>query len=246
MEMKNILMGLGILVILLILYRYFFVDPSVTNLLSLGNGKQMVNKPSTMLSGNAESVDFTYSVWVYVKDWNYKLGEDKSIIKRVGNNGEVCPEIKLDKTTNDLQIYLQVYSDVGGSNTANNSKLSEACTVSNIPLQKWTHIAVTTNNRSLDTYIDGKLVKTCLLEGAPKVDGTANVRICDKNTNGNKNGFDGYVAKVRYYSRTLNPREIYEIYKEGFSKSFFGTLFNRYRLRFSYIKDNEEVGSLEI
>ena len=41
----------------------------------------MITKPSTQLTGNAESVDFTYSVWVYVKDWNYKLGQNKSIIR---------------------------------------------------------------------------------------------------------------------------------------------------------------------
>lgn len=245
MELKQILTGFGILVILIVLYRYFFTDPSVTNLLTLGSAKEMINKPSTQLSGNAESVDFTYSVWVYVKDWNYKLGKNKSIIKRVSNNGDVCPEIRLDKNTNNLQIYLQIYTDVG-TNSVTNSKLSEACTVTNIPLQKWTHIAVTTNNRALDTYIDGKLVKTCLLDGPPKVDGTAGIKICDNNGASTKNGFDGYVAKVRYYSRTLNPREVYEIYKEGFSKSFFGTLFNKYRLRFTYLKDNEEVGSLEI
>tara|TARA_B100000963_G_scaffold361988_1_gene401693 strand:+ start:19826 stop:20566 length:741 start_codon:yes stop_codon:yes gene_type:complete len=246
MEMKKILMGFGILVILIVLYRYFFTDPTVTSLLKLGSAKEMVNKPSTTLSGNAEATDFTYSVWIYVKDWNYKLGKDKSIIKRISNNGDLCPEIKLDKNTNDLHVNLQVFTDVAGSNTRRNSKLSEACRVTNIPLQKWTHITITTNNRALDTYIDGKLVKTCLLEGPPKVDGTASVRICDKSPGDSKNGFDGYVAKARYYSRTLNPREIYEIYKEGFSQSFFGTLFNRYKLRFSYIKDNQEVGSLEI
>ena len=244
--MKKILMGFGILILIIMLYRYFFSDPTVTNLLTLGSAKEMINKPSTQLTGNAESVDFTYSVWVYVKDWNYKLGKNKSIIKREGYGGEVCPDIRLDKNTNNLHIYLQIYSDVGGGNNDNNSKLSEACTVSNIPLQKWTHIAVTTNNRALDTYIDGKLVKTCLLDGPPKVDGTAGIKICDNNGGSTKNGFDGYVAKVRYYSRTLNPREVYEIYKEGYAKSLLAGLFNKYRLRFTYLKDNEEVGSLEI
>ena len=124
--------------------------------------------------------------------------------------------------------------------------MSDVCSVSNIPLQKWTHVAVSVNNRSLDTYIDGKLVKTCLLEGAPKIDGTSPVHICPPNGSGGENGFDGHVAKVRYYSRALNPREIYEIYKEGYSGSLLGSILNKYRLRFSYIKDNEEVGSLEI
>ena len=81
MEMKKILMGFGILILIIVLYRYFFSDPTVTNLLTLGSAKEMITKPSTQLTGNAESVDFTYSVWVYVKDWNYKLGQNKSIIE---------------------------------------------------------------------------------------------------------------------------------------------------------------------
>ena len=245
MDLKRILIGFIIIVALVVLYRYFFTDPTQTNLLTLGSGKDAVMKRSTMLSGNAESAYFTYSMWIYVKDWNYKLGKDKVIINRLANNGNSTPIIKLGQSTNDLNISVEIYTDVeeteGGL-----TKMSDVCSVSNIPLQKWTHVAVSVNNRSLDTYIDGKLVKTCLLEGAPKIDGTSPVHICPPNGSNGENGFDGHVAKVRYYSRALNPREIYEIYKEGYSGSLLGSILNKYRLRFSYIKDNEEVGSLEI
>ena len=244
MDIKKIFMGFGILVILIVLYRYFFTDPTINSLVSTGSAKTKVVKQATELTGNAESADFTYSVWIFVKDWNYKLGVKKSIIKRVGTDGsQVCPEIRLSESTNNLEIVMQVYSNTG----ENNSSLSEVCTVSNIPLQKWTHILVSTNNRALDTYIDGKLVKTCLLEGPPKINGQAPITVCGVETGPEAlPGFDGYVAKVKYYSRTLNPREVYEIYKEGFSNSYFGSLFNKYKLRFSYLKDNQEVGAIEI
>lgn len=246
MDIKKIFMGFGILVILIVLYRYFFTDPTINSLVSTGSAKSKVVKQANELTGNAESADFTYSVWIFVKDWSYKLGEKKSIIKRVGTGGtEVCPEIRLSESKNNLEIVMQVYSNTGGS-SGEASQLSEICQVSNIPLQKWTHVLVSTNNRALDTYIDGKLVKTCLLEGPPKINGQAPITVCGAETGSDKNGFEGYVAKVKYYSRTLNPREVYEIYKEGFSNSFFGSLFNRYRLRFSYLKDNQEVGAIEI
>jgi len=79
-----------------------------------------------------------------------------------------------------------------------------------------------------------------------KIEGKTNINICPPNTANGEAGFAGFIAKVRYYSRALNPREVYELYREGYSGSLLGNLFNKYKLRFSYIKDNEEVGSLEI
>ena len=85
-----------------------------------------------------------------------------------------------------MHVNLHVFTDVASSNSRRTSKLSKACRVSNIPLQKWTHITITTNNRVLDTYIDGKLVKLAFIKGPP-VDGTASVRICDNNGGDSKN-----------------------------------------------------------
>ena len=85
-----------------------------------------------------------------------------------------------------------------------------------------------------------------IVEYVIKIEGQANISICPPNIVGGEKGFKGNVAKVRYYSRALNPREVYELYREGYSGSLLGNLFNKYKLRFSYIKDNEEVGSLEL
>jgi len=246
MEFKTIIIGFIIFLVVIYLYQYFFTDPTRTSLLDMGKGKVHVKKSHTQLSGNAASSDFTYTMWIYVSNWNYKMGKDKLIIQRKNISGEVFPKIKLASASNDLIIDMNVYSDVASGASTSQTTLSEPCKVSNIPLQKWTQISVIVNNRALDTYIDGKLVKTCLLSGVPKIDGSTGIDICPPNNVGGENGFDGSIAKVRYYSRALNSREVYELYKEGYSGSLFGNLFNKYKLRFSYVKDNEEVGRLEI
>jgi len=245
MEFKTIIIGFIILLVIIWLYRYLFSDPTKTNLLTMGKGTEFVKTPYSEITGNAESTDFTYTAWIHIDNWNYKMGSDKLLIQRKNIAGEVFPEIKLASSSNDLIINMSVFSDVGSTSTSN-TKLSPQCRISNIPLQKWTHITMTINNRALDTYIDGKLVKTCLLSGPPKVDGLADIHICPPNQVSGESGFDGSIAKVQYYSRSLNPREVYELYKEGYSDSFFGNLFNKYKLKMSYIKDNVEVGSLEI
>jgi hypothetical protein len=243
MDLKKIVIGFIVLLVVIWIYRYFFTDPTSSTLLDYGDGKDTVVINSTKLSGNSAATDFTYSFWMYVNNWNYKLGKKKTIIRRQGNGGGLSPEIYLDNYSNDLVVNLEIYKngETGDSGISENMIVSK---ITNIPLQKWTNINITTNNRSLDTYIDGKLVKTSLLPGPVKVDGTAGIEICP--TVSEEVGFDGNIAKVRYYSRTMNPRESYEIYKEGYSGSLLGNLMNKYRVKFSFITDNKETASLEI
>ena len=84
--------------------------------------------------------------------------------------------------------------------------------IENINMQKWVNIITTVNNRSLDTYINGKLIKTKTFNNV--IDTTAfnygNIVITP---NG---GFGGYVSKVRYYPRYITPNEAWNIYKDGF------------------------------
>jgi hypothetical protein len=37
--------------------------------------------------------------------------------------------------------------------------------VQNIPLQKWNHVIMTKSGSTIDIYIDGKLVKTSIMDG---------------------------------------------------------------------------------
>ena len=235
MNFKTIIIGFIALLVIIWLYRYFFSDPTETELVSMGSGETTKTLSADKLSGNPGSSDFTYNTWIYIKDWNYKLTEEKVILSR-GEIDDDSMSISLAPSANDLNIKMKV---IGGTE-------KYKCVVKNIPLQRWTHLLITNNNRALDTYIDGKLVKTCLLDALPVINGLESLNVCPPNTATGEPGFKGFVAKVRYYSRTLNPREAYELYKEGYSGSLFGNLINKYRLRFSYIKDNQEVGSLEI
>ena len=45
-------------------------------------------------------------------------------------------------------------------NSAGGTKVHD-CVVSNIPLQKWLNVIISVYGRSLDMYLDGKLVRTC-------------------------------------------------------------------------------------
>ena len=84
------------------------------------------------------------------------------------------------------------------------------------------------------------MVNTHTLPGVPLTSQAANITLTP---NG---GFDGETAKFRYYSRTISPREAYEIYREGPGSNWLSDLLNQYKIKLSFLKDNEEINSFSI
>ena len=236
MDFKRILLGVIVVIILYLVYIYVFKDGTSSTLYSGGNAKNAVTIKATKLPGNKASVDFTFSIWVYVNSWQYRYGYQKVIYRRV-NSGQttVSPEVSLGAATNDLSITMSIFDSGKGGIVPGKS-----WTVNNIPIQKWCNIIISTNNRAVDTYIDGKLVNTNVLKGVPMTNKQYPAYICPDG------GFSGEISKFRYLARTISPREAYEIYREGPGGNWLSDLLNQYKLKLSFLKDNEEINSFEI
>ena len=157
--------------------------------------------------------NLSYSSWIYVRDWDYRFGKWKNIFWK-GNSSvpRHSPSIWLYPLTNSIKVVT--------SHTGTNAMTS--CDIENIPLQKWVHLVYVLNNRTVDIYINGKLERTCILEGIPK--NLAN----DKLTVTYNNGFYGKMGKLQYFTRSLNPEEIAKLYMAGpeGSSGLTGSLFN--------------------
>ena len=119
------------------------------------------------------------------------------------------------------------------------------CDVANISLQKWVHVVIVLWNRTTDVYIDGKLTRTCVLGGPAAMQQDNGLWVCPGMGQSNVRGFDGYLASFRAFPYPLNPRQAYEIYREGHG-GVSVSLFNKYRLKLAFLKGNHEMGSFEI
>ena len=62
-------------------------------------------------------------------------------------------------------------------------------------------------------------------------------------TNGSA-GFAGYLSKVLYQAGAVNTREAYQMYKEGYGDGGIGSFFNRFKLKFAFLQDNQEKSSI--
>ena len=114
------------------------------------------------------------------------------------------------------------------------------CLIENIPIQKWVNIVISLFGLTLDVYLDGKLVRTCVMPGVPIINNAADINVT------NNGGFSGWTTNFKYWSDASNPQEAYNIYKSGFGGSILGNALSKYRLQVSMLKDNVQQGSFQI
>lgn len=188
---------------------YVYYKVSGKSIPVYGNGKQIVGEPKDAYKGKivnkrveipnpTEGLTYTYSFWFYIQDWSYRTGKYKNIFVKGGGNNPT-PGVWLDKDTNTLHTRIK---------TNDTSVEYETCDVKNIPLQKWNHVAYVLNNRAVDIYVNGKLERSCVLNGIPVLN--SNKLHVAKN-----DGFYGKLGNLIYYTRALEPSDISQIYKAG-------------------------------
>lgn len=235
METLQIIFSVVLLLIIIYIIMWFFSKSAQLTQMSDGNKQQII--ASSTLANNNNSNNYTYSTWFYINDWNYRFGEPKIILGRLDKDNNPGPSITLDAMENNLTVAVACYP-VNNSSTA--TPIIHQCSVSNIPLQKWVNLIVSLYGRTLDLYLDGKLVRTCVIPGVAKVNNDTNILVTPAG------GFNGWTTNFQYWSTASNPQEAYNIYKAGFGGSALGNLFNKFRIRISFLADNQERTSFEI
>ena len=112
------------------------------------------------------------------------------------------PGVWLYPNTNKLNIRFNTYENV-----------VETADVGNIPLNMWVNVIIILIGNSVDVYINGNLKKRTKLKGVPKIN------YGDLYTT-NWGGFAGYLSKLRYFNRAIEPFMIDQIFTNGPSQIF--------------------------
>jgi hypothetical protein len=232
MEFRNVILMVIIIILLMIVYNYISSD--VSTLTGLISAKTMQQITATSLT-QTNAVNFTYSIWFYIDDWNTNYGTSKIIFGRMNDaatKANPCPLVTLNGTQNNIDIALTTAPAAASP--------PFTCSVANIPIQKWVHLLISVNGRTLDTYIDGKLVRTCVMPGAAIVNPLAPVFV----TPGG--GFSGWTSQFKYWGDSTDPQTVWNIYKKGYGGSVLGGLFGTYAVKLSLLNNNVESSSYTI
>jgi hypothetical protein len=263
MEAKSVLLFVIIVVLMYIVYGYISNSVSTLSGLTSGQTMQTINATSlTSSSTTGNTGNFSYSIWFYIDEWNYRYGEEKVVFGRMvsGSNPlQPCPSVILGALENNLIVSLTVFpgldseptttstpsstttstSTTGTTSTSNNTMIHR-CAVANIPIQKWVNLLVSVYGRSMDIYIDGKLVRTCVLPGVANIDSNAPVYITP---NG---GFSGWTSTFQYFPNATDPQTAWNIYEAGYGSSMLSNLFGKYTVKVSLMEGNTEDSSFSI
>lgn len=169
--------------------------PEPVNAANVKLGKKVFNVPPPI-----QEVGFTYSFWIYIEDYSYRLGQWKKIIANGDETSGYSPLIALYPNTNTLHARISTHVS-----------LNEGCDVPDIPLQKWVHIVYSLDNRNVNIYVNNKLTRSCALKGIPIIPSAKqnNVKICELG------GFYGQISRVHYFSRTISQSKIVQLYNRG-------------------------------
>ena len=277
---------IGLVVIYLIINAF----SKTTQLTKMATAKvgQVINADKIKNVNN--SSNFTYSMWLFVDDWNYLFGEKKTVLDRSNS-----PTVLLGDKPNTLIVNMNYYNN--GKTTINTSanrpvptaaqakvcadsdaacsagyacacgicqggipiasssdpsanalaasqasanSIVHTCLIENIPIQKWFNVIVSLYGLTMDVYLDGKLVRTCVMPGVPQVNNAANINVT------NNGGFSGWTTKFQYWSDASNPQQAYNIYKAGFGGSILGNAASKYRVQVTMLQNNVKKGSFQI
>jgi len=178
----------------------------------------MVPATSAPLSSENQG-SYGFQWWMFIQDWNYGYGKEKDVVIRTDptNNAVMNPRVSLHPTDNTLKFSISIFpkDDKSSKNepapAGTNGEATDdvyTCEVTNIPLQSWFSLSMTVFSRNLDIYIDGKLVKSCLLPGVPKP-AVGNIMLTP---NG---GYSGYMCNFYAYPRMLTPGDALNFFSAG-------------------------------
>ena len=214
-----------IVIIILLIIIVYFVWTMLSSSTTTSSVTQAANT-KTQLTVTASN-SFTFSVWIYVSSWTTSdSGMNKPIITTSGPKSTNYFNLSLGDSDNGL------YATVGGQSMP---------VIPNIPLQTWALITASVNNgNSLDIYINGKLVQTTALLNTFSLNaGSVDV--------GDTTSFSGFIFAT-FLDSPVGPQDVWNTYSSGYGSggSSVSDFFNRYKVRFAFVKDNVELSSLDI
>ena len=160
--------------------------------------------PVTRSNNQRGGVEFTWTVWLFIDDLQYKAGSRKHIFhngsERLKNDSAFpnhAPGLYLHPTRNTLIVVMNTFENI-----------MEEVEINDIPLHKWINIGIRVKGNIMDIYINGQLGLRHIFKSVPKQN-YGNVFV---NMNG---GFSGKISDLWYHNKALTGTQIFDIVKHG-------------------------------
>lgn len=237
-----------VLIIILIYTVYKLMTKKTISVSDLSDASKTILIPASKTEGKSSgNNNYGYSVWLYVEAWKTsgQLLTNKNVITRCNPSGIPLFEMYLDNEQNDLML------DMSDSNGI---PIETSCVIRNVQLQKWINITMSIYGNTVDLYLDGKLVRTCIMASMPAslssgdnlyIGGGYDIDSANKLIP--KDGdLEGFISNVVYKNDYFSPEEAWNIYSTGYSGAGMFNFLSSYKLNFSITNNNQTVSQFSI
>lgn len=240
MNLTVVFLGIVIVVLIFILYKYMYPTNSILKATATLNTGAI--PPITSIT-NANSQRYALSIWIYMNSWDNT--STKTIYSRIDRTQNITYySLTLDKTTPTL------YYNMG----MNDGSVQNMEITDNFPIQKWVCILVSVDNQFVDAYLDGKLVKSqrayipadqsplkVAVLPATQPSSTVAIQMGDPNV-----PVDAYVAQFTRWDTPIDPQTAWTIYLQGNGQSGLLSGFNTFGAQLNILKNNLAYSSITL
>ena len=221
MTVTTIVLGVLVVILIYILYRYF-----MTKSTSLSAQANLNNSaiPDIKITDSPTSMRYAVGYWMYINSWSSSTN-NKPIISRANQFN-----VYLDASTPTL------YVDISQNCASGATATPPIAITTDFPLQKWTHVVVNVDGKFVDMYLDGKMIKSIKLA-------------CDQKPStispevpivlGGTPTSDTMISSLKRWSSPLSPQDVWNDYLSGAGNSLTN-MFSSYGVGVSLYRDNVE------
>jgi hypothetical protein len=229
-----IILGVVMLILIYILYKYFTTSTTTLGALtdlSKNNSNVVFTKKGDVV--NSTSTRYAYGVWIYIDSWDSNQKKDIFFRNKV-EKADPVPE------HSDIRLYLDQFSPTLKcefyTNISNTQPTETITITNNFPVQKWAYIIVSVDNKIVDCYIDGKLVTSQQLQNQPIIS-DSDIFV---------GTFNAHLAKFQRITSPVDPQTAWSNYMSGNGGNSLKKMFSSYEVDISFKKDNVEQQKFSI
>jgi len=233
-----------VLIIVLAYTVYKLMTKSSTTVSGFSDASKTLTVPSGKTGSTGSTNNYGYSVWLYIDTWISSEAStttfNKNVLTRCDAGNNPLFAMYLDNNQNNLNVVVR------GNEMA-------PCTIRNVQLQKWINLTMSVYGNTLDLYLDGKLVRTCIMKTMPAaLKSGENVYVGGGYTMAasaiapQDGDLQGYLSNVVYKAEYFTPEEAWSIYSDGYSGAGMFDFLHSYKLNFSLTNNNQTVGQFSI
>jgi hypothetical protein len=224
MDISLIILGIVLAIIL-----YYFIFASGTTVLS-DKLDLSIQQPPVPIGDIAQpaSRKYSYEMWMYV--YNFQGTSEYIISRDSGSNNSKNIGIKLDGSS--PKLILEYTATVNSSASAKTVTITD-----NFPLQTWSHLIVSVDDKYIDIYMNGKLIKSIQDVNIDTPSATSTITYGKTNC---------YLAKLSRTVMPTDPQTAYDNYSAGNGENPLAKYLSSFGLSMTLQKNNQDYSKITL